>query len=165
MTDNNLVSSCGLYCGACGIHLATTENDIEKIVQYALVLNQSYNDTLCDGCGAERKSLHCSKMCSFIDCKHQKGVKYCTDCKEFPCHPIDEFTSKMPHRAGIVDAQRRMKEIGVEQWLIEMIDYYSCPQCKKVNSAYHLVCRACGHEPGCEFVAKHKDLIEHYLAG
>jgi hypothetical protein len=162
--NNHLVSACGLYCGSCGIYLATQENDSEKIVQYAMVLNQSYDETLCDGCGSERKSLHCSKICTFIDCKYQKGVSYCADCNEFPCQALIEFKSKMPHRAEIIEAQKRVKEIGIENWLTEMKDYFSCPQCKTVNSAYHLVCRACRNMPGCGFVARQKEVIEQYLA-
>jgi hypothetical protein len=103
-------------------------------------------------------------MCTFIDCKQKKEVDFCADCNEFPCHALIEFKSKMPHRAEIFDSQMRMKEIGVENWLIEMKDYFSCPQCKTVNSAYHLACRKCGNTPGCKFVSQHKDAIEQYLS-
>lgn len=162
--NNNLVSVCGLYCGACGIYLATQENETEKILKYAVVLNQTYDETLCDGCGALRKSLHCSNMCTFIDCKVKKKVSSCIDCNEFPCQALIEFKSKMPHRAEIIDAQYRLQENGIENWLIEMEDYFSCPQCKTVNSAYHLTCRKCGSTLSCKFVSKHKNEIERYLS-
>lgn len=162
--SKNLVSACGLYCGACGIYLATQENDHERILQYAVVLNQSYEETLCDGCGAFRKSLHCSKMCSFIKCKHLKAVDLCVECDDFPCQELNVFKSKMPHRIEILDSLIRMKEIGLEKWLVEMKNYFSCPYCKTINSAYHLACRKCGNTPGCMYVSQHKDLIEQYLS-
>ena len=162
--NSDLVSACGLYCGACGIYLATQENQSEKILQYAVVLNQTFDETLCDGCGAKRKSLHCSKMCTFIDCKLKKEVISCIDCNEFPCQALIEFKSKMPHRTEIIDAQYRMQETGMENWLSEMKNYFSCPQCKTVNSAYHLVCRKCGNIISCKFVSQHKDAIEQYLS-
>jgi hypothetical protein len=162
--NKELVSGCGLYCGACGIYLATQENDIEKILQYAVVLNQSCEETLCDGCGASRKSLHCARMCLFIDCKNRKGVNFCVDCDEFPCHSIRVFQSKMPHRTEIFTSQNRMKEIGMEKWLIEMNNHFSCLACKAVNSAYHIACRKCGNVPGCEFVLQHKEMIAQYLS-
>jgi hypothetical protein len=56
--QRNLISACGLYCGSCGIYLATQENDEEKLLQYALVLNQPFDETMCDGCGARRKSAN-----------------------------------------------------------------------------------------------------------
>ena len=160
----DLVSACGLYCGACGIHLATQENDTEKLLQYAIVLNQSIEKTLCDGCSAKRKSLHCSKMCTFIDCRLKKGFNLCTDCSDFPCQALIDFKSKMPHRTEIIDSQYRLQETGIENWLIEMKDYFSCPHCLTVNGAYHLACRKCGNTPACKFVLQHRDSIEQYLS-
>jgi len=163
-SSKNLISACGLFCGACGIYQATQENDIEKILQYAVVLNQTFDETLCDGCGAKRKSLHCSKMCTFIDCKQQKGVNFCTDCIEFPCQALLDFKSEMPHRIEIIESLKRLKEIGQENWINEMEKHFSCPECNALNSAYDIKCRKCGKSPGCKFVEEHKEVIEKYLA-
>jgi hypothetical protein len=162
--EENLISACGLYCGACGIYIATQENDADKILQYAVVLKQSYDETLCDGCGSKRKSLHCLKTCTFIDCKLRKGVNMCYECIEFPCQELVNFKSKMPHRAEIIDSLIRMKEIGKEPWLSEMKDLFSCTQCNTLNSAYHLTCRKCKKIPSCKFVSLHIDDIENYLS-
>ncbi|NDP28471.1 MAG: DUF3795 domain-containing protein [Flavobacterium sp.] len=164
VSNTELAAVCGLYCGSCGIFLATQENDSEKILQYAIVLNQTIDETLCDGCGAKRKSFHCSKMCTFIDCKLKKGVVSCVECEDFPCKSLIEFKSKMPHRIEIIQSQNRMKEIGIENWIIEMQAYFSCPDCKTMNSAYEITCRNCGETPSCTFVSEHKDLIEQYLS-
>jgi len=162
--NKNLASACGLYCGACGIYQATQENDVDRLLQYAVVLNQSFDETLCNGCGSERKSLHCLKICNFIHCKQEKEVDFCADCMDFPCKELIEFKAKMPHRAEILHSQMRMKEIGNENWLIEMKDYFSCSHCNAVNSAYDLACRKCGTIPSCKFVLQHRDLIEQYLS-
>jgi len=163
MTNFQLVSACGLYCGSCSIYLATQENDTEKLLQYALVLNQPLNETLCDGCRAERKSAHCSKMCLFIKCTFEKGIGFCGACPDFPCNKLKDFQSKMPHRIEILESQKRLIEIGWENWLVEMKSKFSCPACDTLNSAYHIECRNCGRTPGCHFVSKHKELIEKYL--
>lgn len=162
--NKDLIAACGLYCGACGIYLATQENDTETILQYAVVLNQSYNETMCHGCGAEIKSLHCSKICVFIECKKGKGVSFCTDCDEFPCMALIDFKSKKPHRVEIIEMMNKLKEIGSKKWLLEMKNYFSCPRCKTVNSAYHLACRKCGNTISCKFVSKYGDLINQYLS-
>jgi len=162
--SKNLVSACGLYCGACGIYLATQENDTEKLLQYAIVLNQSLNETFCDGCRADRKSAHCSKMCLFIKCTFEKGILFCGVCQKFPCKELTDFQSKMPHRVEILQSQNRLKEIGTEQWLIEMKENYSCPQCNTVNSAYDMACRKCGYSPGNKFVNRHTNLIYNHLS-
>lgn len=162
MKNSELVSGCGLYCGSCGIYIATQEHDTEKILHYAVVLNQTFEDTLCDGCGAERKSLHCTGMCEFIACKKRKGVDFCFDCHEFPCDALLDFRAKMPHRAGIIESQIRLKEGGIEKWLTEMKNDSACPQCKTINSAYQLTCRNCGNMPGSSFAGNHRALIEKF---
>jgi hypothetical protein len=162
--DYNLVSACGLYCGSCGIYLATHENDTEKLLQYALVLNQSFDETQCDGCGAERKSAHCKTICTFINCTSEKGIEFCGECPEFPCKVLTDFQLKMPHRVEIMESQKLLKEIGWEQWLIEMIEKYSCPRCNTVNTAYDLCCRECGHIPGSIFGLRHIELINNHLS-
>ncbi len=162
--NKELIAACGLYCGACGVYLATQENDNDKILYYAVALNQTYEETLCDGCGAERKSLHCTKICTFINCKQEKGVGNCVDCHQFPCESLKDFKSKMPHRAEIFDSLKRLKEVGDEKWLNEMQAYFSCQQCNTANSSYHIACRKCGNTPGSEFAFKHKADIVKYLA-
>jgi len=159
----NLAAACGLYCGSCGIYLATQENDTEKLLQYAIVLNQSFGETLCDGCRSGRQSAHCTKTCPFIECTSGKGVAFCGGCPEFPCNVFTDFQSKMPHRVEILESQNRLKEIGLEQWLIEMRMHYSCPQCNTVNSAYNIACRKCGYAPCNKFVLRHMDLISKHI--
>jgi len=160
----NLAAACGLYCGSCGIYLATQENDVEKLLQYAIVLNQSFDETSCNGCRAAKKSTHCSKMCSFIDCTHRKDIEFCGRCNEYPCQKLIEFQSEMPHRVDILESQYRLKEIGWKKWLIEQEENFTCSNCNAINSAYHLSCRACGNIPSNRFVARHKDLIEKHLS-
>ena len=164
MSDKNLVAVCGLYCGSCGIYLATQENNKEKLLKYALVLNQSLNETLCDGCRAARKSAHCSRMCSFFTCIQNKGIEFCGACPEFPCKVLTDFQSRMPHRVEILESLNRLKEIGWEKWLIEMKENYSCPQCNTVNSAYDMSCRNCRCAPGSKFVLRHMELINNHLS-
>ena len=160
----NLAAFCGLYCGSCGIYLATQENDAEKILQYALVLKQSFDETLCDGCKAVRKSVHCSRTCSIIKCSIEKNIEYCGVCQEFPCKELKDFQSRMPHRVEILESQNRLKETGMDQWLIEMKQNYSCPQCKTINTAYDELCRKCGFSPACKFVSRHMELINDHLS-
>ena len=162
--NKNLASACGLYCGSCGIYLATQERDTEKLLQYAIVLNQHFNETLCDGFRSDRKSAHCSKTCPFIKCTLSKGIEFCIDCNAFPCKELTESQSALIHRVEILESQIRLKEIGLEKWLSEMHERYSCPQCNTINNAYQIFCRKCKHTPSCRFVRLHQDLIEKHMS-
>ena len=163
MSNKYLVAACGLYCGSCGIYLATKENDTGKLLQYAIALNQSFDETLCDGCRASRKSAHCSRMCLFIICTFEKGIEFCGTCQQFPCKELADFQSGMPHRVEILESQNRLKEIGWEQWFIEMKENYSCKQCNTINSAYDIACRNCGHIPSSRFDERHFQMIKSHL--
>jgi hypothetical protein len=164
MENHNLLSDCGLYCGSCGVYIATQENDEEKLRSLAHILNQSIEDTLCDGCGSERRSLHCQKICTFITCKKDKGVEICSDCQEFPCQALQTFIAAMPHRVEIIDSLKRLKEIGSDKWLLEKKETYTCRKCSTINSAYDLACRKCGNTPSCSFVERNKDTIAKHFS-
>jgi hypothetical protein len=162
--NKNLVSVCGLYCGSCGIYLATQENDTQRILEYALVLNQSYDETVCEGCRGDKKSAHCLKMCSFIDCSKERKVSHCGECEKFPCINLVEFQSKMPHRIEIIKWLAELKEVGTKQWLIEMRNRFTCGNCETVNSGYDISCRKCKITPSCAFTSQYMKMIEQYLA-
>lgn len=160
----NMIANCGIYCGSCGIYLATKENNVMKILEYAVALNQSYEDTLCNGCRSDRRSAHCSKICLFNECSKSSEVNSCGECDKFPCRQLAEFQSKMPHRIEIVNSLAKLKELGTKKWLIDMRSEYSCRSCKTINNAYEVSCRKCGKIPSCDFVSKYMAEIEKYIS-
>lgn len=162
--EKNLAATCGLYCGACGIYQATQEDDSDRILQYAVVLNQAVESTKCDGCCAQIKSLHCKQNCHFTKCNAIRGISNCGVCVEFPCQDIVRFQSQKPHCKEIVASLFRRRDVGVEQWLSEMIDLFACKECHTMNSAYDLACRKCGIIPGNEFITLNRALIEKYFS-
>lgn len=161
--NRKLASVCGLYCGSCGVFIATQENDIEKLQNIAKSLNQTYDETLCDGCGAERKSAYCKKMCTFIKCAEERNIEFCGQCNDYPCVKLKDFQSKMPHRIELWKSQERLKEVGWQQWSIEMKEHYTCSKCNTINSAYNINCRKCGNTPSCNYTLLHKDEVIKYL--
>jgi hypothetical protein len=96
-------------------------------------------------------------------CAAGKGLDFCGGCPEYPCSNLKEFQTLAPHRIELWKSQARIKEAGYETWYAEMLEHYSCPQCRTINSAYDLKCRKCGHAPSCEYVRRHKPAIEQHL--
>ena len=68
-----IASVCGLYYGACGIYLATQQNDIEKLTRYAAMLKQPLSETRCEGCRSDRKTAYCNN-CFMIKCSREKNI-------------------------------------------------------------------------------------------
>lgn len=154
---------CGLYCGACGIYIATQENDLAKLEYYAKMMNQTIDETRCNGCRSSVVTNYCKK-CKFTKCAADKRIGFCGECNEYPCNDLKEFQAMMPHRAELWESQERIKAVGWEQWMAERLLYFSCKQCNTVNTAYDMKCRNCGTEPGNEFVKNNQNAILEFFA-
>lgn len=157
-----IASVCGLYYGACGIYLATQQNDIEKLTRYAAMLKQPLSETRCEGCRSDRKTAYCNN-CFMIKCSREKNLNFCGGCNEYPCEELKNFQRQMPHRAELWKALSRIAEIGAAQWTDEMKAYFSCPECNASNTSYDLKCPKCGHIPGNGFAGNNREAIMAYL--
>jgi hypothetical protein len=160
-SDKRLAAVCGLYCQACSWFIATTE-DPERLKRLAAYFNLSEEEGRCYGCRSDKRLPYCEK-CKMFACASERGIDFCSECEAYPCDDLKQFQSEMPHRIELWANLERIRSIGYEQWLKEIRRDYACPQCQTLNSAYDLTCRACGEDPSCHYVAKHRQEIERYL--
>ena len=161
VTDKRLAAVCGLYCKACSVFIGTTE-DPERLKRIASQRNWSVEESKCYGCRSEKRLRYCEE-CKMFACAAERGIDFCSECPKYPCDELKKFQSAMPHRIELWDNLNRIKSVGYEQWLKEVRENYTCQKCQTINSAYDLKCRKCVNEPGCNYVAKHKQAIEKYL--
>ena len=159
--DNKLAAVCGLYCKACSLYIATTE-DPERLKTLATRLQLSEEAIKCYGCRSDKRGPYCEK-CKTFACAAERRIDFCIECAKYPCDDLKQFQSAMPHRLELWADLERIRSIGYKQWLKEIRENYACPRCQIINSAYDLKCRKCGEEPSCNYVAKHKQAIEQYL--
>lgn len=152
---------CGLPCDACSIFIGSHE-DPARLGLFAARMGWSAEQAHCDGCRSEKRTPYC-QACDLYACAERRGHAFCVECEEYPCKNLDEFMRDKPHRTEIYLSLARIGEIGAEAWLEEAKEHYSCPACHTLNSAYDLKCRKCGHEPGSEYVAAHRDAIVERL--
>lgn len=158
--DKNLAAVCGLYCGACSLFIATTEEP-ERLRRLAEQLNLSEEECRCYGCRSDKRVLHC-QTCRIAACAADRGVSFCSECDEYPCDDLREFQSAKPHRVELWMNLERIRSVGYKQWIDEMRENYACPRCRTVNSAYDPVCRKCGADPASAFAARHRQVIEEH---
>jgi hypothetical protein len=159
--DKRLAAVCGLFCPACTVFIGTKE-DPERLKGIAERLHRSVEELQCNGCRTEKRCYYC-ESCKTTKCAAEKGVTFCGQCTEYPCEELKAFQAEMPHRIELWKSQKRIKEVGHEKWYAEMIEHYSCPKCRTLNSAYDLACRKCGATPSCTYVGLHKDEIVKQL--
>ncbi|HEX9080435.1 MAG TPA: DUF3795 domain-containing protein [Desulfuromonadaceae bacterium] len=160
--DKKLAAVCGLYCGACTLFIATTE-DPERLKRLAARLQVSEEAARCHGCRSDKRFVHCGS-CTMSACAAKRGVEFCGECADYPCADLKEFQAQRPHRIELWDDLERIATVGHGEWLREIREHYACPTCGTVNSAYDLACRKCGGEPSCGYVARHKEAIGRFLA-
>lgn len=159
--DKNLAAVCGLYCEACTLYIATTE-DPERLKGLAARFQLSEEEIKCYGCRSAKRGPYCEK-CKMFACAAERGIDFCVECAEYPCDDLKRFQSERAHRIELWDDLERIKTIGYKRWLKEIRGNYTCPRCRSINSAYDLKCRKCGEDPSCGYVAKHKQAIEQVL--
>lgn len=159
--DKQLAAVCGLFCPSCTLFIGTTE-DPERLKLIALRVHRSIDELRCKGCHSEKRSYYC-ESCRMKKCAAQKGVAFCGECGEYPCRDLSVFQAEMPHRIELWKSQERIREAGYETWYAEMVEHYSCPSCRTLNSAYDLKCRKCGATPGSAYVKLHKEAILEHL--
>ncbi len=134
MVDNSLIAPCGLYCGTCRQYLVLKKNLFEE---KGLKMG-------CKGCRIRNKN------CAFIkrDCPpiRKNEYEYCFECEEFPCHNLERLDTLYQNKYSIslTDNLRRLKEVGVEKWLIEQKSFYTCSQCQGEICVHDAECFDCG---------------------
>ncbi len=162
-SDSAPAGACGLYCGVCSAFIATRD-DPDRLAVLAQRRGLTVDDMRCEGCRSKKLSSYC-KTCRLVACATERGHEFCSACPDFPCDELRAFGRERPHRAEIMDDLERIREIGRDAWVVEVLARYTCEECGVENSAYDLRCRICGHVPGNAFVADHRAEIEEALRG
>ena len=154
MNKENLIASCGLYCGACEMYRAVHDNNREKCQALLKAFNaRGGNVTLadieCDGCLGGGKLTPWCKECGMRKCeKHKDGNKICSpECGDFPCEQLSNFsTDRMTHHHEVLDNLQRLSKAGIKKHAAAEEKRWLCPQCKMHLSWYDMKCPKCGKE-------------------
>jgi len=160
--DKRLAAVCGLFCPACRVFIESTEDSV-RLQIIAKLTKRSVEEIECHGCRSEKRGIFCNKYCKMTQCASQKGIDFCGECVEYPCSELKAFQARVPDRIELWESHQRIKDVGYETWYEEMMEHYSCPKCRAINSAYDLACRKCGASPSCCFVKEHWDVVSKLI--
>jgi hypothetical protein len=147
----NLVASCGLYCGACPMYLATQTKDEQRLksIQQQFgsgPMKLSQEDLLCDGClGGGRLASFCRKCAIRESAAAKTKTRRCSECAEFACSRITGFNNDgMLHHAEVLQNLRQLRTMGIKDWAKHEEERWRCPQCRELISWYDSACPKCG---------------------
>jgi hypothetical protein len=129
-----LVAPCGMNCNLCASYLAATHDVRSKGIRMAY----------CIGCRPR------NKLCAFLKRKcdlllHGK-VRYCYECKDFPCEPLSAIDKRYRERFRMSEIENlhRIRDEGIESFLKAEEEKWRCHECGGVLSCHNGICFECG---------------------
>lgn len=142
MSQKELVSPCGLYCGVCGMYLATLKDDHKLREKLSAVYGIPADMINCRGCLSDTVFPYC-RECAIKRCASEKQIEGCYACDAFPCEHVDAFP--VPEgKKNILRAVPEWKKLGTEKWIQSEIKMFSCPECGALMFRGGKKCRGCG---------------------
>ncbi|MDD1767558.1 MAG: DUF3795 domain-containing protein [Methanomassiliicoccales archaeon] len=142
-TGRELAAYCGLYCGACETYRAWKEKDAALLMKEAAESGRPVEEIRCDGCKSADVMFWC-RQCRIKKCASGKGLEFCSECSDFPCRLVLEFEASRSHHEGVARELRRIREVGVDDWVREQNGKWRCPHCSSRTTFYDERCRHCG---------------------
>jgi hypothetical protein len=151
-SGENLVATCGLYCGACPIYLDTQSKSDQKTREFMQQLGSTETsvkreDFLCDGCQGKGQLISFCAKCTIRSCAQGKAIARCADCPEFPCARITDFNNnhgKLLHHSEVLANLGSLRQMGIKNWAKSEEQRWRCPQCRNQLSWYDKACSKCG---------------------
>ena len=116
-----IIAVCGLICSTCSILKAHTDKEAaESVVGWFksekwLKENEGVdellkNGPLCSGCRGDR-SVHWAADCWILQCcVDDKKLLYCSECDEFPCKRLVEWSKENKHYTSALLTLKNMKK-------------------------------------------------------
>jgi hypothetical protein len=151
--NKSLMAPCGLYCGACGVYIATRDGNEKFTATMANLYGTTPETTECLGCmqpdPPEKLYGYC-KTCAIRDCVRVKGYYSCHQCQEWPCSLIENFRlatglrvmkRTIPIWRNCVAAHGDEK--GSVEWARSELERYHCSSCGKPLFRGAQRCRSC----------------------
>jgi hypothetical protein len=123
------LAPCGINCGTCRAYLRTRNK--------------------CSGCMSPGGSniSHCIN-CSIRNCELLKNTdsKFCFQCAQFPCPRIKHIDKRYrtKYKTGLIQNLRIIKEAGVEAYLLNEGNRWTCSSCGTALCVHQDNCLRCG---------------------
>ena len=153
IANKDLMAPCGLYCGTCGVYIATRDDN----AKFKAILGNLYGtkpeETECLGCmqadPAQKIYAFC-QVCTIRDCVQSKGFYSCHQCDDWPCEMIRAFpiaTGRRVMQEAIPKWRACVKEHGdnkgSEAWARCECERYHCTNCGDPLFRGAQRCRSC----------------------
>ena len=151
--NKDLMAPCGLYCGACGIYIATRDGNEKFKAIMGNLYGTKPEETECLGCMQTdplKKQYGFCEACEIRDCVKSNGYYSCHQCEAWPCSKIENFgftTGVRVMKRAIPLWRTKVAEFGDEkgsvEWARAECEHYHCSWCEEPLFRGAQRCRAC----------------------
>jgi hypothetical protein len=148
-----LMAPCGLYCGTCGVYIATRDENEKFRTIMGNLYGTKPEETACLGCmqpDPPKRIYGFCQQCPIRSCVKAKGFYSCHQCKDWPCTMIENFvfaTGVRVMKRALPIWRAKVAELGDEEgsvaWARGECERYHCHQCGKPLFRGAQRCRAC----------------------
>ncbi len=131
--DAELIAPCGMNCGVCASYLAM-QNGLKT---------KGFAKSYCAGCLPRGKN--CSFMKKQCDLLGKGLVRFCYDCKNFPCQRLSALDKRYRtfYHMSMIENLEFINEHGIDQFLKKEAVKWRCPECGEVICCHNGVCFSC----------------------
>ena len=151
--DRNLLAPCGLYCGVCGVYLATRNGDDKFKALLGGLYGSAPEATECRGC-MQAEPPQClygyCRACPIRDCVRERRLYSCHQCGDWPCALITGFPLATGRRVMLRTIPLWREQVarlgsgaGDVAWARAEGERYHCPECGESLFRGAQRCRAC----------------------
>ena len=158
--NKELMAPCGLYCGTCGIYIATRDNNQKFKAALGNIYGTKPEATECLGCmqpDPPRKLYGYCQSCKIRACIREKKLYSCHQCEKWPCEMIQNFnitTAARVMKRTIPVWRQKVAELGDEngsiEWARSECERYHCSSCGSPLFRGAQQCRVCKKSVGDE---------------
>lgn len=129
-----LIAPCGMNCGVCSGYLALMYD----------VKSKGKRMPYCTGCRPRNKK--CSFLKKKCDLLLNAKVKYCYECKDFPCEKLQHIDKRYQtfFRMGMIENLELIKKEGIKNFLEREQDKWGCKKCGAMICCHNGICFNCG---------------------
>lgn len=142
MVNKELVAPCGLYCGVCGVYVASSQGDDKLKEKMGRAYGVTADKVECNGCMSGNLFGYC-QACGIRSCAGDKGYEGCHQCGDFPCGVIESFPVPEGKKV-ILEQVPRWREMGTEAWVADQEQKHQCGSCGSAHIRGARRCRSCG---------------------
>jgi len=151
--NKDLMAPCGLYCGACGVYIASRDGNEKFRAIMGNLYGTKPEETACLGCmqsDPPKEMYKSCGACTIRECVKSKEFYSCHQCTDWPCSFIENFgfaTGRRVMERAIPLWREKVAAHGDEEgsvdWARAELERYHCPSCGQPLFRGAQQCRAC----------------------